>query len=458
MKSMMRILTRYVLSAAGVTLLLLVLNFIILSVWTVQESKNLQEEHSVDEIAAGLTEKNGVFVFSEEAKEAVASEYQWAMLLDDKGTVIWSDNLPSDVPQSYTVADVASFSGWYLSDYPVYVWRHEDGLFVLGAVKGSYWKYKIEMPQMEMDRALVWLPVILIVNGLAAIILALLFGMRLFRSVKPLANGIDDMAKSHPVELATNGLLGDLAAGINQTSAQLTKQEIALNKRDNARTSWIAGVSHDIRTPLSLVMGYASQLENDVALPLSQREKAKIIRCQSERIKSLVNDLNLASKLEYEMQPLHYDNVAVAPLLRDVITDYLNSGLDDGFTLELGIDDDAQSVIVHGDEALLYRAVSNLIGNSIRHNPRGCTVKVTLRKRVGNCTIAIADDGTGFPVAILDELNNRRPSLDLENHGLGLTIVRQIVKTHHGTSSFSNLDSGGSLAMLCLPLSKENAQ
>lgn len=456
MKSMMKILTRYVLSAAGITLLLLVLNFILLAVWTIQEGKNAQEEYHVGEIAAGLSEENGVFVFSDEAKKAVAAEYQWAMLLDDNGTVIWSENLPSDVPLSYTVADVAAFSGWYLSDYPVYVWRHENGLFVLGAAKGSYWKYKIGMPQTEMDRTLVWLPAILIVNGLAAIILALLFGLRLFRSVKPLADGIDDMAKNQPVELATNGLLGDLAASINQTSTQLTQQEVALNKRDNARTAWIAGVSHDIRTPLSLVMGYASQLENDAALLPAQREKAQIVRCQSERIKSLVSDLNLASKLEYEMQPLHYGDVAVAPLLRDVIADHLNSGLDAGFTLELGIADDAQNVIVNGDEALLYRAVSNLIGNSIRHNPRGCSVRVTLRKGLGSCTIDVADDGAGFPAAILDALNNRRPSLDLENHGLGLTIVRQIIKAHHGTSSFCNPDSGGSLVTLCLPLSRES--
>lgn len=455
MKSMMKILTRYVLSAAGITLLLLVLNFILLAVWTIQEGKNAQEEYNVGEIADGLSKENGVFVFSDDAKKAVAAEYQWAMLLDDEGTVIWSENLPDDVPLSYTVADVASFSGWYLSDYPVYVWRHEDGLFVLGAVKGSYWKYKIEMPQTEMDRTLVWLPAILIVNGLAAIILALLFGLRLFRSVKPLATGIEDMAKNQPVELAINGLLGDLAAGINQTSAQLTQQEVALNKRDNARTTWIAGVSHDIRTPLSLVMGYAGQLENDTALPPAQREKAQIIRCQSERIKSLVSDLNLASKLEYEMQPLHYGDVAVAPLLRDVIADDLNSGLDAVFTLELGIADDAQNVIVNGDEALLYRAVSNLIGNSIRHNPQGCSVQVTLRKGLGSCTIDVADDGAGFPAVILDELNTRRPSLDLENHGLGLTIVRQIIKAHHGTSFFRNLDSGGSLVTLCLPLSPE---
>ena len=91
------------------------------------------------------------------------------------------------------------------------------------------------------------------------------------------------------------------ANGINKTSERLIRQEADLNRRDSARTEWIAGVSHDIRTPLSLVMGYASQLEEDDNLPPEAREKAAVIRSQSERIKSLVSDLNLASKLEYAM-------------------------------------------------------------------------------------------------------------------------------------------------------------
>ena len=62
-------------------------------------------------------------------------------------------------------------------------------------------------------------------------------------------------------------------------------------------------VSHDIRTPLSMVMGYAGQIEDNESLPESERKKARIIRQQSTKMKNLINDLNLASKLEYNMQP-----------------------------------------------------------------------------------------------------------------------------------------------------------
>jgi signal transduction histidine kinase len=376
------------------------------------------------------------------------------MLIDNNsGKVIWNLNLPSDVPQSYSISDVASFTRWYLKDYPVTVWKHPDGLFVLGNEKDSIWKYSVTEPMAVMDNALAWITVILILNGLVAVGLALLFGLRLFRSLKPLAKGIEGMSRNEPVVLSTHGLLGDLAAGINKTSEHLARQETELKKRDDTRTTWIAGVSHDIRTPLSLVMGYASQLEDDSELPQSRREQAGIIRRQSERIKTLVSDLNLASKLEYNMQPIRKTTVILAVLLRSVAADFLNNGLDNAYSIDVIVSNNAQNAMVTGDEELLRRVVSNLISNSVRHNPNGCAIKVTLETGLGNCSLCVSDDGTGFTHETLANLNSPKGSAKLENHGLGLTIVRQIVKAHGGTTDFPNLPAGGCIVKLCLPVS-----
>ncbi|WP_449240520.1 sensor histidine kinase [Desulfoscipio gibsoniae] len=457
MKSMMKILSRYVLSAAVIAIILLIINFALLIAWIVQTSKIAPKDYSVSQLANGLTESDGIYSLSGFAKNEIARQYQWAMLLSDDGHVIWSENLPGDVPLKYSVSDVAGFTRWYLNDYPVHVWRHPDGLFVLGGARDSVWKHGIEMPHKVMDNALAWFPAVLILNGAAAVLLALLFGLQLFRSLKPLAEGIENMAEKRLVELSTRGLLGDLAAGINKTSARLTKQEAALNKRDNARTTWIAGVSHDIRTPLSIVMGYSSQLEDDPELPQSKREQAGIIRRQSERIKTLVSDLNLASKLEYDMQPLRRDSVALAPLLRVVAADFLNSGLSGSYSVAVMIGENAQNTVVGGDEELLKRALYNLMANSIRHNPNGCDIKVTLEKGWGNCSLSVSDNGIGFTQEALNNLNYPKGSARLENHGLGLTIVRQIIKAHGGTTEFRNLPEGGCAVVLGLSVSTADA-
>ena len=76
-------------------------------------------------------------------------------------------------------------------------------------------------------------------------------------------------------------------------------------------------MSHDIRTPLSIVMGYAGQLENDKRLPEEDRQKATVIVKQSKRMRNLINDLNLASKLEYNMQPVRMEKqnvIAIVPV------------------------------------------------------------------------------------------------------------------------------------------------
>ena len=117
------------------------------------------------------------------------------------------------------------------------------------------------------DNFFVWIPIVLLVNALLALVIALVFGLRLFNSIKPLAKGIGDISEKKAVKLSTKGLLGEFAADINKASAHLVEQDIALDKRDNARTKWIAAISHDIRTPLSLVMGYASELESNTELP-----------------------------------------------------------------------------------------------------------------------------------------------------------------------------------------------
>jgi signal transduction histidine kinase len=453
MKSMIKILIRYVLFAAGVALILIIINFTALLAWTVQSSEIMktQTDSNISQFADQLTRSENGFILSSSTKAKIKKKFQWAMLLNHKGRVIWSMNLPDDVPLKYSVSDVASFTHWYLNDYPVYVWRHPDGLFVLGCKKGSLWKFTIETPVKVLDNTLVWIPAILVLNGVAAILLSLLFGMHLFHSLQPLARGIETMAKNQPVELSTKGLLQDLAIGINKTSLLLTKQNAALGKRDSARTTWIAGVSHDIRTPLSLVMGYASQLENDTELPQSKRDQAGIIRKQSERIKTLINDLNLASKLEYDMQPIWETNVTLSALLRSVAADFFNNGLDHGYSIDVIIQENAQNIKISGDEGLLKRAVSNLITNSIRHNPDGCEIKITLERNQENCFLFVSDNGIGFTQEILCNLNHSLNAAQLGEHGLGLTIVRQIVKEHGGTTKFQNIPEGGCMVTLCFP-------
>ncbi|MGG0824259.1 HAMP domain-containing sensor histidine kinase [Paenibacillus turicensis] len=452
MKGMLKVLSRYVATAATVAVLLLILNVIVAFVWLTGTYDSGQTQGNVVEIAKQLTLSNGSFSFTAQGRQQLEQQFEWAMLLDHNGEVIWSEQLPENLLRKYTTSDVAGFSRWYLDGYPVYVWQHPEGLFVLGSPKDSVWKKNLEMPQHVVKQLPEWMLGVLIANTGAALLLALLFGLRLFRSLRSIANGIEDIANNKEVQLPIRGVLGDLAQGLNKTSARLKQQEAALQRRDDARTTWIAGVSHDIRTPLSIVMGYASQLEENSNLPYQEQEQVRIIRSQTEKIKTLVSDLNLVSKLEYDMQPLHLITLSPAAVIRGVAVDFLNSGLSNLYTIEVDVKPDAGRIQLIADEKLLQRAIVNLVSNSIHHNPDGCHINLAVHQEDATCQITIADSGVGFSAQQLEALNSPPNSVQLDSHGLGLTLVRQIMKAHQGTATFYNRATGGCGVTLELPI------
>jgi signal transduction histidine kinase len=439
----MRIISRYLVSAIGVALILLAVNFVVFFAYLFKQASLQPENYSVSQVAEGLTLQNGAYQLSDSTETILEEQYQWAMLLDDMGKVIWSRNLPAKIPQKFTVSEVASFSRWYLDDYPVYVWQLPDGLFVLGGRIDSVWKYNLEYPMAVFENIFIWIPIFLFINALLALAIALVFGLRLFHSLKPLAGGIRDMSEKKAVKLPTKGLLGEFAAGINKASAHLVEQDIALDKRDTARTQWIAAVSHDIRTPLSLVMGYASELEENLRLSKSEREQAGIIRRQSQRIKSLLNDLNLTSKLEYDMQPLRLGPVFLPGLVRRVGADFLNNVGDGPYRIDVEIEESAQPAEIVGDEALLTRVLSNLLNNSLQHNPDGCSIQIVLEGDDPFYVITVRDDGVGFTEQQCGSFNQDSPGSEQPESGLGLLIVRQVLRAHGGRTACRNLPAGG---------------
>jgi len=113
--------------------------------------------------------------------------------------------------------------------------------------------------------------------------------------------------------------------------------------------------------------------------------EAAVISRQSVKIKDLVQDLNLVSKLEYEMQPLQKENIRLSKLLRSYAIDLINSGLQEIYSLEVIISPDSENSVIECDSKLITRAVNNLVQNSIHSNPKGCTIILALQVTEKNC-------------------------------------------------------------------------
>ena len=272
--------------------------------------------------------------------------------------------------------------------------------------------------------------------------------------VAPILNGLDKLSHGETIVLNINGELEDVGKRINETSLQLDKQ-------NKARANWISGVSHDIRTPLSMIMGYADRISSSLNVEENARKQANIIKIQSVKIKNLVQDLNLVSQLNYNVQPLQQTPVHLCKIIREIVVEYLNNNLNNKFDFELNLDCNTEQISIIGDERLLYRAIQNIISNSINHNENGCMISVRLGIHENNLTLVISDNGKGLSEEELQKiqstphyLQSTDDRLDLR-HGLGLLLVKEIISIHKGNVSISSALNNGFSTTISLPIKNQ---
>ena len=113
-------------------------------------------------------------------------------------------------------------------------------------------------------------------------------------------------------------------------------------------------------------------------------------------MKNLINDLNLASKLEYNMQPLHLESVNLVAIARQCAADFINADLEGKYPLEWKTDENLTACVIQGDKGLLRRAVNNLLNNTQSHNPAGCAISVEVREETDSYCICVEDNGCLF--------------------------------------------------------------
>lgn len=461
MKSVPKLIRRFVGIMLLSSVLLIILNLALLVIYTLNQSPNGSPWTTAQEVADNLSQDSNGYVLTEETAIELQNTNVWAFFIDNTTMkVVWkTDNLPETVPMSYTVSDIANLTRGYIDGYPTFTGEAENGLVVLGYPKDSFWKHM--WPSWDYN-LIANLPKtilsVLAINIALIFIIYMIANSKLLKSVKPIVSGIQALSTNEEAHLREKGLLSELAVNINKTSDILQTQSRQLRKKETARANWIAGVSHDIRTPLSMIMGYAGQLESDMQLSEDNRKKATVIVRQSERMRNLINDLNLASKLEYNMQPINPIKQNLIAVIRQVVVDFINMNIDEKYTIGWETDETLTSCPVCIDKDLIKRAVSNLIQNSINHNEQGCRIFVRVISKDNVCTVVVADDGIGATDEQIEKLNNTPHYMVCDEktteqrHGLGLLIVKQIIFAHNGKMLIRHSEYGGFEVDLSLPM------
>jgi len=279
--------------------------------------------------------------------------------------------------------------------------------------------------------------VILLIDILIALLIGYLFSKRLTQPLNKLIEAIKKLA-NHEFKHHTKprGLYKNVFDNLNHLSDQLKSSERERKKLDSMREEWIANISHDIKTPLSSIQGYAEMIkDSDYDFTLNEmREYAGIIEAKSLYIKEVMEDLNLTTRLKNKELSLNKKEVNIVTFLRKIVIDLLNDPKYADRDIQFHVNQEI--IIVEIDEILFRRAINNLIYNAIVHNDHDVKIIVSVEKDKYT-NIMIKDNGKGIKKEELDQIFDRyyrgtNTGAAHRGSGLGMAIANDIIKIHDG--------------------------
>ena len=206
-------------------------------------------------------------------------------------------------------------------------------------------------------------------------------------------------------------------------------------------------VSHELRTPLTVLRGYLETMAEGEEQQSPKRLPLLRMQEQVSRMQGVIQDLFTLSRLEYGVESVKRDPVAVFDMLEEVVMDAGELARNTHHTLKLNGD---RNLVILGDESLLRCAFSNLVSNAIRHTPSRTQVDVSWSRAGDQAEFVVRDNGAGIPARHLPRLTERfyrvdaGRSRDAGGTGLGLAIVRQILDMHDARLTVSSEEGRGS--------------
>ena len=256
------------------------------------------------------------------------------------------------------------------------------------------------------------------------------------------------------------GALSVLMGGGMLLAYRNVARELALAK---LKSDFVSNVSHELRTPLALIRLYAETLElGRIANPGKRQEYYEIIRKESERLTSLINNILDFSRIESGKKEYNFRETDVADLVRGTLESYRFEIEQNGFQFEQKIDNDLPQVSV--DREAIARSLLNLVNNAVKYSATEKYLGVNLYRHNGGVNLEVVDHGIGIPAKeqpkIFDEFYRVCDPLvhDTKGSGLGLSLVRHIVQAHGGEVAVESEPGHGSKFIITLPLQTPGVQ
>jgi signal transduction histidine kinase len=243
----------------------------------------------------------------------------------------------------------------------------------------------------------------------------------------------------------------DRTAELEQRRRELEAANERLVQLDAVRTRFAHATTHELRSPLTAILGFASMLSTQLSEP--QADYAGVIYHSATRLSALVDDLLKVAELEHEELQLQREHVLVSDLVGASLRAFSATAAEAGVSLGSNVDEE---LMLDADRLRLAQLLDNLISNAIKYTPAGGSVEVRASRAGDELAIEVADNGIGIDDADKERLFEPffRTSSGRETAsgtGLGLRISREIAHAHGGTLEAADTPGGGTTFRLSLP-------
>jgi signal transduction histidine kinase len=239
--------------------------------------------------------------------------------------------------------------------------------------------------------------------------------------------------------------------------AQLQAAYDELNELDRMKSEFIAVAAHELRTPLSLILGYSAFLRAN-ASGLT-REQADVVLQSAMRLRSLIDDMANLREVDAGEAVLRLETVPLQELVGASIEEMRHIAQAKQQSIHLSLPD--LPILVEVDREKIVLALSNLLSNAIKFTPAGQRIGVRAGSRHGKAWATVWDTGRGISAEqqprVFDRFYQAECSLTRQygGMGLGLSIVREMVQLHHGSVSVESQPGEGSAFTICIPICQD---
>ncbi|MBP3542812.1 MAG: HAMP domain-containing histidine kinase [Lachnospiraceae bacterium] len=283
--------------------------------------------------------------------------------------------------------------------------------------------------------------VLMVVVGISVFLVCFLLLMNnVVRYIREINRGIRQIADgdlSAQIEVKGNDELTYIATSLNDMTGKLERLMDRERESERTKNELITSVAHDLRTPLTSILGYMEFLSMGQKLDEVTRDKyIHVVYLKAKRLQKLIEDLFSFTKLNYGKIAMKVDKVDIVMLLNQLLEDFYPSFADKNLEYEFCCEE--SSLLIDADGNLIARLFDNLINNAIKYGAEGKLIKVELVKEYEQVVVRVINYGYVIPKDDLNKIFNKfyrveqSRSENTGGTGLGLAIVKNVVDMHRG--------------------------